>query len=146
MMQKQANVNFPNLPRLMDVRPDLTSDPRRYFTQVGMRWYHVLDRFRTYLPHLRHFSMGMGDWADNMAFEQRYELKCELFSSRYYMFDCGSLPSQWIGSTWEDKHGFALQSLQNRTVVDFPHCIDEDDETLTELVETVLERPGSYCM
>jgi hypothetical protein len=33
-----------------------------YFKLVDLRWHHVFPQFQSGLPHLKHFSIGHGDW------------------------------------------------------------------------------------
>lgn len=136
MDEKPAKANFPDLPVLRSGR--MGND---YFTQVPLRWHAVLERFRIEMPQLHHFAMGHGDWDEGRSFEQRHELISEIAESRYYMFDCGSVP-RWIVGGWrtnKEEYNFRMRA-DNIEIVQFPTCAVEDRQALVGLLECVRQR------
>lgn len=61
LREDQAHVLFPGL------SPARTEYERQYLAHVSLRWHNALDRFRTELPRLRHFTLGSGNWSSGEA-------------------------------------------------------------------------------
>ncbi|KAF2011107.1 hypothetical protein BU24DRAFT_427314 [Aaosphaeria arxii CBS 175.79] len=71
----------------------------------SMRWGALFRRFQTELLRLRRFAIGHGNWDNDRAFEERYELPAKLEKTRYIVFNYGIGPSAWLeysGRSWED--------------------------------------------
>ncbi|KAL3452975.1 hypothetical protein BJX65DRAFT_319526 [Aspergillus insuetus] len=71
--------------------PDLMEDA--YFYSYPKRWHHFFDTFRTSLPRLRDFQMGLGsDEGDavptktSLPFEREREIRMGLVADRYLAF------------------------------------------------------------
>jgi hypothetical protein len=139
MDDKPTKASFPDLPILRSGRMENV-----YFTQVPLRWYSVLARFRTKLPQLHHFAMGHSDWEEDRPFEQRHRLISGAADPRYYIFDCGIVP-QWIvgGSKHHKKeYNFRLRPDYGE-LVKFSTCAAEDRQALIKLLECVQQRAES---
>ncbi|KAF2248195.1 hypothetical protein BU26DRAFT_458336 [Trematosphaeria pertusa] len=144
-LRLEESQKLPNFPSL-DPFP-LTAFARAIYLKnidlcwhhVLLRWHHVLPRFASGLPHLRHFALGQGNWAEQEMFEQRYDLVSEIRESRYYMFDCGVGPTQWIaGGRRGAEYGFQMSGVGGqKTIAAFPDCEAEDVDALCNLLEEV---------
>ncbi|KAF2198934.1 hypothetical protein GQ43DRAFT_399845, partial [Delitschia confertaspora ATCC 74209] len=92
MSEEQTRSNFPELiGKPIRRNGNYTS----YLTHIDLRWYSVFSRFQTGLKNLTRFAIGQGDWDEQRAFEERYELANRLLEDRYLIFDNGTGPSQW---------------------------------------------------
>lgn len=140
--QRIAELHWP------DLQP-FTSGRRRfpkYWKDIDLRWHHVFPRFQSGLPHLRHFAIGRGNWHWQTMFEERYEMIPRIVPQRYYMFDGGIGPSQWVGhddySYDRGKYTFSIYAGPDRSTKEilFPTCNDEDMDALVALLDVVNAR------
>ncbi|KAL1605209.1 hypothetical protein SLS60_004753 [Paraconiothyrium brasiliense] len=144
--EEHVNTHFPGL------EPLHVSERgwKIFIKELDLRWHHVFPRFSTGLPKLRHFAIGQGEWYEQKMFEERHELAPRLIHDRYYIFDNGIGPSQWVGGGghWvlsnarnadeNGRRGHALNTGEGqRTTYYFPACDEEDREALAELLGVV---------
>ena len=126
-----------------------------------LRWHTVLPEFTSKLPKLKHFSMGRGpigihfwnraDLSGDEAFEDRYSLTPCIDSSRYAIFHYGNGPVEWrerdIERGWYQKAGWESLPWRGDEIdedlkrkVQYPDCLQEDQEALRDLLRTVKGR------
>ncbi|KAH7070626.1 hypothetical protein BKA63DRAFT_81461 [Paraphoma chrysanthemicola] len=85
----------------------------------SMRWSTVLLQFGTGLKRLKRFGIGYGEWDPvygaeyDLAFDRRYTLQARLVSTRYCMFDYGTLPSPWIQDFSTQERGESATSEED---------------------------------
>jgi hypothetical protein len=127
------------------VEPDEPS----YLFHVSLRWHAVMDRFRTELPHLLHFTVGSGNWHNGQAFDQRYELASDQAAAQYCMFEHAA--RQYGGSNWHSgespegaSHDFDSTLSELELDVPFPQCQEEDEKAYSELLEAVHARARAH--
>lgn len=142
--KEQAAANFPDLSKI----PDYGSGLDEYFTEVELRWHDVFSRFNNGLPHLNNFSIGHGNWYEGRAFEERYQLFNQLPSVRYFMFDWGIGPSQWIemhGRWGAIEYNFDIRRSDSKElIVQAPTCDKEDLDALCKLMKVVKTRASAH--
>jgi len=109
-----------------------------YFKLIDLRWHHVFPQFQFGLPHLKHFSIGKGDWDRQRMFEQRYNLLPRLITERYHSFDCGVGPTQWVDAAYN----YEMSNEGEPVEVEYPGCEKKDQEALNALLEAVSLRNG----
>jgi hypothetical protein len=130
----------------------------------NLRWHIVLSTFRTSLTKLKHFSMGRGPvgtfdfclrvYHYDEAFEDRYQLRPCIDSSRYAVFDFEYGPAEWLeydperrqriyektdgydSSCWLDRE----TDPEVRKMLGYPDCLREDQEALDDLLVTSRDR------
>jgi hypothetical protein len=149
MGDKPAKLHWPDLPILWTNKRFGTG---YYFKEFSLRWHHVLPRFQSSMPLLRHFAMGRGDWSAHTMFEDRYHMKPKCLWGRYYMFNIGRAPSPFTAGDghWvlAQSHGdptegpvrkckFRMSDVPNLVDVFFPTCDEEDMEALVKLLDVV---------
>ena len=123
------------------------------------RWHDYLHKLNRGLPHLRRFGFDRGPWSFNYGGENAFEpfgtaasLPARLTRSRYGVFHCGILPSQWLEAedclhetnyekitVCEGQYGYELNENPGPPA-SFPDCWDEDQEALDELLAAVESR------
>ncbi|PSN73349.1 hypothetical protein BS50DRAFT_568904 [Corynespora cassiicola Philippines] len=141
--------NFEEDLRPPNLEPLPGSDPESpcYLMHVDLRWHNVLPKFESGLPNLEKFVLGCGDWDGQTMFEKRYDLKPEVFESRYYMFDGGTGPSQWLEpSDADDEEGIQFYTGvidEEETLFPFPDCHDQDADALRSLLGIISRRSGA---
>lgn len=117
---------------------DGSDDDPLYFKLIDLRWHHVFPQFQSGLPHLKHFSIGHGDWGHQRMFEQRYNLLPRLVTERYHGFDCRVGPTQWVDAAYD----YEMWNVDESVEVEYPACDEEDHDALDALLEAVSLRNG----
>jgi hypothetical protein len=141
--EDMAKLNWPDLKPFRSGK-DSWYGSCDYWKDVDLRWHHVFPRFQSGLPHLRRFAIGRGNWLEQTMFEERYEMMPSLVPERYYMFDGGIGPSQWVGNDPyaydHGKHTFDINVGGSTKDIPFPMCDDEDMDALVVLLDVVNAR------
>ncbi|KAF7195144.1 hypothetical protein HII31_03612 [Pseudocercospora fuligena] len=109
------------------------------FLHHPARWHDYFRAFSEKLQ-LRHFGFGHGSWDKHRQLEDSDLLPVELRDDRYLIFDCGTLPTHYIGPEWGGRYDSCWSEYEGGPRV--PQCDDEDLEALTELVESIRSRRG----
>jgi hypothetical protein len=100
-----------------------------YFHSYPKRWHHFLDNFRTSLPHLRDFRIGLGPDEDDvtptktsMPFDREGGIQMGLMAERYMAF------------YFDGCYGWDEISEEDSYMQTPPECDEEDRMALSALL------------
>lgn len=132
---------FHEMSRPFEAPPNGLATPDNISWINSTRWHHIFDKFKTGLPHLRHFAIRTTSpsWHPNQltatidSFKDIHLLENELQVSRYRLFDAGIGPSQIIDIQHPELYvedvglQYPMQDPKERKLAFFNHAWWEEE-------------------